>query len=477
MRGPRAFARTLCRGAPALWPRGREGARGGSVVAGAKNAQAQQLQQQTVLVCPGSPSSSSFSSSASSSSSSSPSSSAVLLALRKHFLPVSFHTAAWDMAPGLDVGSGTRDGGLLNSYEAEPDRVAVIGSGNWGSVAARLAATNARRLPYFQDEVRVWVYEEKLSNGELLSDVINKTQENVKYLPNVKLGPNVVADPNLETAVKNATMLVFVMPHQFIEGICQKLKGKIRPDAKAISLIKGMEMGDDGPRLISREISEQLGIDCSVLMGANIANEIAVEQFSEATVGYRDDKETADKWVQVFGTPYFQVTHVQDVEGVELCGTLKNIVAIAAGLVDGLGMGNNTKAAIMRIGLKEMILFSKLLFPSVQDATFFESCGIADLITTCLGGRNRKVADAFSKHGGKRSFDELEVELLNGQKLQGVLTAKEVFGLLKAKDWEESFPLFSTVHAIATRHLPPSAIVEYSERAPRKIVGTPELHL
>ncbi|KAL2612084.1 hypothetical protein R1flu_023776 [Riccia fluitans] len=220
-----------------------------------------------------------------------------------------------EMAPP-DLNSA--GGGTNCGREMELDRIAVIGSGNWGSVAARLAATNARRLPCFQDEVRVWVYEERMSTGELLSDVINKTQENVKYLPNVKLGPNVVADPNLESAVKNATMLVFVMPHQFIDGTCEMLKGKIRPDAKAISLIKGMELRDEGPRLISKEISDQLGIDCSVLMGANIANEIAVEQFSEATIGYRYDKETADKWVKVFGTPYFEVTPIQDVEGVEL---------------------------------------------------------------------------------------------------------------------------------------------------------------
>ncbi|KAL2612085.1 hypothetical protein R1flu_023777 [Riccia fluitans] len=90
---------------------------------------------------------------------------------------------------------------------------------------------------------------------------------------------------------------------------------------------------------------------------------------------------------------------------------------------------------------------------------------VADLITTCLGGRNRKVAEAFAKHGGTRSFDELEGELLNGQKLQGVLTAAEVFSVLEAKTWEESFPLFLTVHAIATGPVPPSAIVEYSERA------------
>lgn len=353
--------------------------------------------------------------------------------------------------------------------EAPPrkNRVTVVGSGNWGSVAAKLIASNTIRLPSFHDEVRMWVFEETLPSGEKLTDAINTKNENVKYLPGIKLGRNVVADPDLVNAVTGANMLVFVTPHQFMEGICKRLVGKINGDVEAISLIKGMEVKMEGPCMISTLITEQLGINCCVLMGANIANEIAVEKFSEATVGYRENKEMAEKWVQLFSTSYFIVTPVQDVEGVELCGTLKNVVAIAAGFVDGLDMGNNTKAAIMRIGLREMKAFSKMLFSSVKDSTFFESCGVADLITTCLGGRNRKVAEAFAKNGGKRSFDELEAEMLQGQKLQGVSTAKEVYEVLSHRGWLQFFPLFATVHEICIGTLPPSAIVEHSERTPK----------
>uniref|UniRef100_A0A0D9YKP0 Glycerol-3-phosphate dehydrogenase [NAD(+)] n=1 Tax=Oryza glumipatula TaxID=40148 RepID=A0A0D9YKP0_9ORYZ len=312
--------------------------------------------------------------------------------------------------------------------------VAVIGSGNWGSVASRLIASNTAKLPSFHDEVRMWVFEEILPTGKKLSESINQANENCKYLPGIKLGANVIADPDLENAVKDANMLVFVTPHQFVEGICKKLVGKLRPGTEGISLIKGME--------------------------------IAVEKFSEATIGYKKDKEVATRWAKLFATPYFLVSVVEDIEGVELCGTLKNVVAIAAGLVDGLDMGNNTKAAIMRIGLREMRAFSKLLSPTVRDNTFFESCGVADLITTCLGGRNRRVAEAFARNGGKRSFDELEAEMLHGQKLQGVSTAKEVYEVLTYRGWQELFPLLSTVHEICIGQLPPTSIVEYSEHTP-----------
>ncbi|CAH9115368.1 unnamed protein product [Cuscuta europaea] len=360
----------------------------------------------------------------------------------------------------------------INDFAAvAPDntksRVTVIGSGNWGSVAAKLIASNVLKLHSFHDEVRMWVFEEILPTGEKLSEVINKTSENVKYLAGIKLGKNVIADPDLEHAVQGANMLVFVTPHQFMEDICKRLVGKVRKDAQAISLIKGMEVRVEGPHMISTLITKQLGVNCCVLMGANIANEIAVEMFSEATVGYRENKEIAHKWVQLFNTPYFMISIVQDVEGVELCGTLKNVVALAAGFVDGLEMGNNTKAAIMRIGLREMKAFSKSLYPSVKDSTFLESCGVADVITTCFGGRNRKCAEAFAKNGGKRSFDELEAEMLQGQKLQGVSTAKEVYEFLSSRGWLEGFPLFSTVHEICTGRLPPSSVVKHIEQAPK----------
>ena len=109
-------------------------------------------------------------------------------------------------------------------------------------------------------------------------------------------------------------------------------------------------------------------------------------------------------------------------------------MAVGAGFCDGLQMGDNTKAAVIRLGLMEMIKFCEVFYPAHEHRTFFESCGVADLVTTCYGGRNRKVAEAFARTG--KTIDELEKEMLNGQKLQGPETAKEVNVLLKSKNME-----------------------------------------
>jgi len=346
------------------------------------------------------------------------------------------------------------------------EKIAFIGSGNWGSAAARIVAQNtARHTSVFDSEVKMWTFEEQITHdgkARKLTEVINSTNENVKYLPGIKLGKNLVAEPDLLKSVQGATMLVFVSPHQFVHKICSQLKGHLAPGAKAISLIKGMDVKPEGFQLISGVIKKELNMDCSVLMGANIANEIAQEKFSEATVGYAL-KENGELWRQAFDTHYFQVRAVNDVVGAELCGTLKNIVALGAGFVDGLMLGNNSKAAIIRIGLLEMVELAKRCFPTVKTETFFESCGVADLITTCFGGRNRKCAEAFVLAKGKKSFDQLESELLGGQKLQGVLTSNEVQEILKKQHMEKDFPLFTTINRIVNQKILPAQIVKFKE--------------
>lgn len=344
-------------------------------------------------------------------------------------------------------------------------QVAMVGSGAWACAALHIIAQNCEALDptdEFVDEVKMWVYEEEVE-GRKLTDLINLLHENPKYLPGVALGDNVKALPDLEETVKDADILVFCAPHQFIRGLCKQIIGKIKPDAFAISLTKGMRVRSDGPQLISQMVTKYLGIDCSVLMGANIAGDIGKEELSEAVIGYTN-YDHAKILKKLMEAKYFNITLIPDVVGAEMCGTLKNIVALAAGFIDGLGLGPNSKAAIMRQGLAEMRTFAKALYPTVRDETFFESCGVADLIATCYGGRNRLVAMEYVKSwkmGNPKSFDTLESEVLKGQKLQGVLTSNEVQEILKARGWEQDYPLFTTVNRIVNNYLPPTSIVEF----------------
>ncbi|XP_033324032.1 glycerol-3-phosphate dehydrogenase 1 isoform X1 [Megalopta genalis] len=340
---------------------------------------------------------------------------------------------------------------------AAKQRVCIIGSGNWGSAIAKIVGANASTQSIFDDCVTMYVYEE-IINGRKLTEIINETHENVKYLPGHQLPPNVVAVPDLVEAAKDADILIFVIPHQFIQRICKTLLGNIKPTAVGLSLIKGFDKKEGGGiELISHIIARELNIPMAVLMGANLASEVAEEMFCETTIGCKDQN-IALTLRDLIQTSYFRVVVVEDVDSVECCGALKNIVACGAGFVDGLRLGDNTKAAVIRLGLMEMIKFVDVFFPGGKLSTFFESCGVADLITTCYGGRNRKVSEAFVKTG--KTIVELEQEMLNGQKLQGPFTAEEVNYMLKAKNMENRFPLFTSVHRICIGEIKPQELIE-----------------
>ncbi|WVQ70877.1 glycerol-3-phosphate dehydrogenase (NAD(+)) [Cryptococcus sp. DSM 104548] len=338
-------------------------------------------------------------------------------------------------------------------------KIAVIGSGSWGTALAKIAAENAwRRKDDFHSEVRMWV-REKIVDGKPLTQVINRTHLNSRYLPDVPLPRNLVAVPHLKDVVKDATLIVFVVPHQFLHTVLNELSrpGVLLPGAKAVSAIKGVEVNGTDIQTFASLIKAKVGLPCSALSGANIALEVALGQFCETTIGCPTHEEVL-LWHAVFNAPTFRVAAVEDVSGVSLAGALKNIVALAAGMVDGLGYGGNTKAAIMRIGLKEMTEFCLEFFEGSKRETFSnESAGVADLTVTCYSGRNRKCAEEFAKTGAP--FDYIEKKLLNGQKLQGTATAEEVNAFLVARKRAHAYPLFEKVYKIAFEGLPVKNIV------------------
>ncbi|KAK8803538.1 hypothetical protein WA158_001232 [Blastocystis sp. Blastoise] len=339
----------------------------------------------------------------------------------------------------------------------EKETVAIIGSGNWGSAISMLISQNVNKYKVFNKEVKMWVFEEQIGDRKL-TDIINTEHENVKYLPGHKLGENIIAVPDVVDVVKDATILVFVVPHQFLRRLLKQIKPHLRPDVFAVSLIKGLDHDNQGHlEMITDIISRELNIDCSILSGANVANGVANGEFAEATIGY-SNREHAELIQVLFHTDNFCTELVNDPVGVEFCGALKNIIALGAGFIDALGEGSNTKAALIRIGLMEMKKFAKMFYHGARSATFFQSSGVADLITTCYGGRNVRCAEAFVKT--KKSWSEIENEMLNGQKLQGTSTCKQVYDVLVAYQMETEFPLFSMIYNISFRGYEPSLIIE-----------------
>ncbi|KAL5052146.1 hypothetical protein BDW71DRAFT_170262 [Aspergillus fruticulosus] len=416
--------------------------------------------------------------------------------------------------------------GSLGPYK-QKHKVTVVGSGNWGTAIAKIVAENTASNPaVFEKDVQMWVFEEKVEvpksskhydpatplcqGPQNLTDIINQTHENIKYLPGITLPENLIANPSLVDAVQNSTILVFNLPHQFIINICERIKGKIVPYARGVSCIKGVDVNEEGVHLFSETIGKILGIYCGALSGANIANEVAQEKWSESSIGYDpplfdskapsplnrspsastdnilhfEHKDVSGQLSQVklqalpsefppidhallkslFHRPYFHINVVHDVAGVSLGGALKNVVAVAAGWVVGKGWGDNAKAAIMRVGLLEMVKFGEQFFAATINTRTFteESAGVADLITSCSGGRNFRCAKLSVERN--QPIDEIEKTELNGQKLQGTLTAVEVNSFLKKQGLEDEFPLFTAVYRVLQGTMSVDEIPSFIER-------------
>jgi len=406
--------------------------------------------------------------------------------------------ASPEPAPGLAFLGGGQQQEVAEPIQypigKAPWRAAAVGSGSWGNTVAMLVAENTAATKEWVTEVKMQIFDEiiltekdmygiqnfgKNSNksvmtlpeggfGTKLSAIINTQHENVKYLPGVKLPTNLHAEPDMEAAIADADLVVVGVPDQYIVPTCRKMKPFLKKSARLILLAKGVEF-DDGRLLpVTEVVAHELGFPSAqvcCLMGANIAKEVAFQQFSESTLGCRSTEDL--RWLRpVVSRPYFPVATVRNVEGPQMCGALKNIVAIGKGILDGLGLSSNTVAALMRVGMKEMKGFI-LEFFDVPDLVFWESCCFADLITTCMSGRNQLVGAEFARRQGHVSFEDLEREMLDGQHLQGTITSVPVHMIIKKKGWMKKYPLLEGVYQVVSGNAKPDSIVQVLESVPQ----------
>ncbi|XP_076339971.1 glycerol-3-phosphate dehydrogenase [NAD(+)], cytoplasmic-like [Tachypleus tridentatus] len=339
--------------------------------------------------------------------------------------------------------------------------VAVIGSGSWATTIARLVAKNIIHIPYYNSTVKIYVREEEVGNKSLV-EILRTQHENVKYLPGFTIPSNVLVETDIIQATENADIIIFAVPHSFLEDACKCIAGRIKPSVMGLSLIKGLIEKDGKLELGSDVIRRILGIEVSVLMGATFAFEVAAEELAETTLGC-SSPEAAYLFSSLLKNNYLCLTCINDVTTVELCGALKSIVACAAGFIDGLGYGENVKAAVVRLGLVEMIWFTRMCYPGAKLRTFLENCGVGDLIASCYGHRDWLAAKYFIT--GK-VFNKLEENVLKGQVIHGPETAALVGGFLQGKELEYKFPLFVAVHKIWTNEVNPTDLIDLVRNHP-----------
>ena len=253
-------------------------------------------------------------------------------------------------------------------------RIAVMGAGSWGTTVAKVIADAGT-------EVMLWSRREEVANE------INETKRNSDYLPGIDLPANLTATSDLEIALRDAEQIYLAIPSQSLRESLEAWKELIPKNATLISLIKGLEQGT-GLRM-SEVMVQATGLPMThmaVVSGPNLALEIA-KQEPAASVCACADSERANLVARTCSNDYFTVFTNQDVIGTELGGVLKNLIAVAIGIVNGLGYGQNTKASIMTRGLAEITKFA--VAHGARRRTMFGLAGLGDLIATSESSLSR----------------------------------------------------------------------------------------
>ena len=321
------------------------------------------------------------------------------------------------------------------------ERVAVVGAGSWGTTLANLLAKKG-------NTVTLWSFEEDVTRD------VNDAHANSAYLPDVRLDDRLTATSSIREAVEGADVIVSVSPSQHVRPVMRKAAGAMRRDALVVSASKGIETKtlETMAEVLEDVLPEGSHRATCFLSGPSFATEVAREHPTAVTVASRDTA-AARRCQALFQTDYFRVYTSHDVIGVELGGALKNVMALAAGMVSGLGFGHNTRAAMITRGLAEMSRLGAAL--GANPLTFMGLAGMGDLILTCTGdlSRNRSVGYALGQ--GRRLADILgEMRMV----AEGVETSRAAHALAEREGIE--MPIVAEVHAVLFEDRGPAEAVQ-----------------
>jgi glycerol-3-phosphate dehydrogenase (NAD(P)+) len=332
--------------------------------------------------------------------------------------------------------------------------IAVVGAGAWGT---GLAIVLGRKSTH---HVRLWAHETEVV------DCITRARVNEKFLPGRIVPESVVASSNLELVVEDAQIIVSVMPSQHCRGLFERMKPLISRHSVIVSATKGLE---EGSLFRMSEVIQTVLGDAAIgaLSGPSFAQEVARGDPTAITIA-SGDSGLLRTVQQEFSDSSFRVYTNSDVIGVELGGALKNIVAIAAGICDGLGLGHNSVAALITRGLAEM---TRLVVACGGRAdTMAGLAGLGDLVLTCTGGlsRNRSVGVELGR--GKK-LPEI-IGGMHGMVAEGVFTTTAAVGLARARAVQ--MPITEQMHAILHQGKSPrEAIQELMSRTGKSESGMP----
>ena len=330
--------------------------------------------------------------------------------------------------------------------------ISVLSDGGWGTALAMVLCEN-------KHSVTLWgPFPDYLAE-------MQRTRRNDRFLKGVELPAALRFEPDLARAVATADLIVLAAPTQYVRGTLEKLRAVPRPAGIVyLNVAKGIETGSC--KRISELVSEVLGdVRYAILSGPSHAEEVA-RRVPTAVMTASRDPQAAETVQQAFMNEYLRVYTSDDVVGAELGGSLKNVLALAAGVLDGMGMGDNTKAALMTRGIVEMARLGQAL--GGRPETFSGLSGIGDLIVTCTSkhSRNRHVGEELGK-GRKLPDIQKEMGMVVAE---GVTTARSAFQL--SRQVGASTPIIDEVHACL-----------YDGKDPREIVRDlmlrdpkPEIH-